>query len=389
MKVLLVTQDWPPVEGGMARYYADLAAGFDPAEILVSTVAPIGPGGPPPAAVPVARQPFPMSAAHRPLNLWRWRWGVARLVTRVRPDWILCGNLRPLGPMVASVAGAAGIPWHFVVHGNDLLRAHRRWSGWRRATWDRVTRRAAGWIANSQAVRALGLERCGLEHAGSDILPPEVDTGRFRPPAGDERRAARAEFGLPDGEPLLLFVGRLVERKGLDRLIDAMAIRALWPGGAPPLLAVAGFGDDSPWRRRCDDAGLSEQVRFLGAPADDVLPRLYRAADIAVVPSRTALDRDDIEGFGIVALEAQASGLPVVAGRSGGLPEAVADGMSGRIVDAADPAALGATLARLVVDGSERRRLGEAGRHRVMKEFGPGSMARRLRDILARSRAVS
>lgn len=389
MRILLVTQDWPPVEGGMARYYADLAAGFDPAEVNVSTVSPVGPGGPPPTGVPVERQPFPLSAAHRPLNLWRWRWSLSRQVGTYRPDRILCGNLRPLGPIVAGVAGAAGIPWHFIVHGNDLLRARRRWSGWRRATWDRTTARAAGWIANSRAVQSLGLDRCGLDETRSAVLPPEVDTDRFRPPAGDEQRFARAEFGLPPDGPLLLFVGRLVERKGLDRLIDALAMRALWPGGEPPHLAVAGFGDDAPWRHRSDDAGLADRVSFLGAPADDALPRLYRAADIVVVPSRTALDRDDIEGFGIVALEAQASGRPVVAGRSGGLPEAVADGVSGRIVDAADPAALGAAVARLVAEDHERRRLGEAGRRRVMEEFNRGSMARRLRDILARSRAVS
>lgn len=386
MRLLLVTQDFPPVEGGMARYYADLAAGLGPEEIEISTVAAVGPGGPAPAGLTVRRMPFPLATAHRPIHLWRWRRQLAREIDRDPPDLILCGNLRPLGPLVADAAAAARRPWRFIVHGNDLLRARRRWSGWRRLVWTRTTGRAEGWIANSGAVERLGVERCGLPAERAAVLRPEVDTRRFRPADPGEAEEARREFGLPAAGPLLLFVGRLVERKGLDRLIDALARRDLWPEGTPPHLAVAGFGDSDPWRARAAAAGLPDRVHFLGAPDDARLPRLYRASDLAVVPSRTELEKDDVEGFGIVALEAQASGLPVVAGRSGGLPEAVADGESGLIVDAADVTSLAAALNRLTRDPEERRRLGEVGRRRTVESFGPGSMARRLRGILKSDR---
>lgn len=374
MRLLLVTQDFPPGEGGMARYYGDLAAGFDAGEIRVSTVAAQGAAAPPAAHLRVERVDFPLERAHRPLELWRWERQVARLAADFRPTEIVCGNLRPLGPLCRRVAGRLGVPYDAVVHGNDLLATHRRWSGWRRGLWQRVLGDARRWVANSRAVQTLGVTECGLPPERGAIVRPEVDTRRFRPPAPAETAAARTAFGLPGG-PLALFVGRLVERKGLDRLIGALA---RVPVGA---LVVAGYGDVAPFRALAARLGVAARVHFVGAVDDARLPALYQAADLLAMPSRTILARGDLEGFGIVYLEAAASGRPALAGRSGGAPEAVLDGITGRVVDGDDETEVAAALGHLLGDAAERARLGGAARARIEREFGPGSMARRYRSL--------
>lgn len=379
MRLLLVTQDFPPGEGGMARYYGDLAAGFDAGEIRVSTVAAQGAAAGPAAHLQLARLDFPLDRAHRPLELWRWERQLARLAADFRPTAIVCGNLRPLGPLCRRVAGRLGVPYDVVVHGNDLLATHRRWSGWRRGLWQRVLGDARRWVANSRAVQALGVAECGLPPERGAIVPPEVDTRRFRPPTSAEAAAARAAFGLPEG-PLALFVGRLVERKGLDRLIGALA---RVPAGA---LAVAGYGDAAPYHALAVRHGVAGRVHFLGAVDDARLPALYQAADLVAMPSRTIAARGDLEGFGIVYLEAAASGRPALAGRSGGAPEAVLEGITGRVVDGDDEPGVAAALGRLLGDPAERARLGGAARARVEREFGPGSMARRYRSLPDESR---
>ena len=133
----------------------------------------------------------------------------------------------------------------------------------------------------------------------------------------DESQAAAPS--TLDGVPVVVqTTGRLVARKGLDVLLDALALL----GGGPPLpaLAVAGYGDDSSYRAQAAHRGLADRIHFLGAVPDPDLPRLYRAADLAAMPSRTRAGGTDVEGFGLVYLEAAASGLPVVAGRTGGAP---------------------------------------------------------------------
>lgn len=363
----------------MARYYGDLAAGFAPEEIRVCTVTDAGAAAPPAAQLTVARMDFPLARAHRPLELWRWERRVRGEAAAFRATAIVCGNLRPLGPLCRRVAARLDVPYDVVVHGNDLLATHRRWSGWRRGMWRSVMGDARRWVANSQAVRALGLDPCGLSAAHAAVVPPEVDTRRFHPPTPEEAAAARAAYGLPAG-PLALFVGRLVERKGLDRLIAAL------PRVPEGTLAVAGYGDATPYRAQAERAGVAARVRFLGAVDDTRLPALYQAADLVAMPSRTIAARGDLEGFGIVYLEAAASGRAALAGRSGGAPEAVQDGVTGRVVDGDDETAVATALTELLADPAGLARMGAAARARVEREFGPGSMARRYRDLTGDAR---
>jgi phosphatidylinositol alpha-1,6-mannosyltransferase len=160
---------------------------------------------------------------------------------------------------------------------------------------------------------------------------------------------------------VLLTIGRLVERKGVDLVIEAL----------PPLLAdhpdlaylVVGSGPrEAALRRRARELGLGDRVVFAGAVPDAELPRIYNLARVFVMPSRFIRRKATIEGFGLVYLEAGASGLPVIAGTAGGATDVVRDGENGLLVDPESPAAIGAAIRRLLEHPEEARRMGERGR---------------------------
>src|SRR3989441_1000523 len=169
-----------------------------------------------------------------------------------------------------------------------------------------------------------------------------------------------------DGGPWLLTVARLDFHKGIDTVIRALpAIRAAFPAVR---YAVAGIGNRrSALEGLVSELGLADAVRLLGFVPDDDLPALYNAVDLFVLASR----RYDllVEGFGIAIVEASASGLPVIASRSGGIPEAVREGETGFLVDPDDPAAVAATAIRLLGDEALRRRMGAAGRAAVETHY--------------------
>ncbi len=217
-------------------------------------------------------------------------------------------------------------------------------------------------VAISEGVRA-ALMASGVEPARIHVVPSGVEAQRFAvTPA--TRAAARAGFGLDDTAWVLLAVGALEARKGHDVLLDALARLP------DPRLVVLVAGDGSQrnaLQARAERHGLGARVRFLGR-VDDVAAVLA-AADVAVMPSRQ-------EGLGVAALEAMATGLPVIASRIGGLPEAVVDGETGCLVPPGDVAALAAAIAGLAADPERARRLGAAGQARVQAGFTMAAMAR-------------
>ncbi len=186
------------------------------------------------------------------------------------------------------------------------------------------------------------------------VIPCGVDTGLFRPLP---QEMARRLLGLPQGRPILLFVGRLEPLKGLDTLMQALAL-------LPPsvLLLVVGGEEDHESRRSLRDLahslGVEERVVFQPAVPHPTLPLWYNAADICIIPSL-------YETFGMVALEAMACGLPVVATRVGGLQETIVDGISGVLFWPPRADVLASRLAELLADEELRRRLGREARRRA------------------------
>jgi phosphatidylinositol alpha-1,6-mannosyltransferase len=189
-----------------------------------------------------------------------------------------------------------------------------------------------------------------------------VDTERFSPAV--DGGAIRRRLA-PGGELLLLSVGRLQRRKGHDLAIQAVAaIRDRYP----LRYVIAGDGDE---RRRLEDLarslGVLDVVTFAGAVPPDELPQYFAAADVFLLPNR--VDSGDVEGFGIVFLEASSTGTPVIGGNNGGVPEAVASGETGWLVSGVDVDELAQAIGGLAADAGLRARLGAAGRERVLRSF--------------------
>ena len=216
--------------------------------------------------------------------------------------------------------------------------------------------------------------RAALEH-----LPPGVDTERFAP---DEvaRAAMRARYGLGN-RPVVVCLSRLVPRKGQDMLIRALpAIRERVPGAA--LVIVGGGPYRSSLHRLAHSFGVSDDVVFTDGVPGEELPAHHAMADVFAMPCRTRGAGLDVEGLGIVYLEASASGVPVVAGRSGGAPETVMDGKTGLVVDGWDVGAIAASVSDLLADPDRAARMGAAGRRWVVDNWQWKTQAARLAELL-------
>jgi len=239
-------------------------------------------------------------------------------------------------------------------------------------------------VAATPLDRAQMVWNYGADSERIRVVPCGVDLRRFQP---SEQAAARARLGLPLNERLLVCVGRMEPLKGMDALIRALAL--LRSQGHPwsaelRVLLVGGDPEGRPdeWnaeQRRLDalrhELGVAEQVRFVGAQPQELLPAYFAAADLVAVPSH-------YESFGMVALEALASGAAVLASNAGGLALTIEDGRSGLLFPPDDHTALAAQVARLLDDPAFADEL-RAGARRRAAEYSWGSVARRITAIYA------
>lgn len=317
-------------------------------------------------------------------GLVRWSRRAGELARELNPDFIWCANLKPAGYPALWVHARHGTPYGILFYGTDLLKLqhHIRASLIRRQTARLVIGSAAALVAISRwtagrcegVLRELGLEpeRCPVH-----VVPPGTDPGRYHP--GLDTEAVRAHFGLEPGR-WLLTVARLVEHKGIDNVIRAVA--RLAPTYPDLRYAVGGEGEIRPsLEALARSLGVGNRVRFLGGVPDADLPALFNVATIYLGVSREMFDK--VEGFGIALVEASASGVPVVGGTAGGIPDAVRDGETGLLTDPEDPAAIAQAIARLLDDENLRARLGAAGRVAVETYYNWPRVTRDLRAIAA------
>ena len=377
---LLLAFNFPPLGGGIARWMGELALRYPPRSLIVSTGRHSGSDASDP------RFPHPIdhvgirATRLRTLNgLALWTARADTLVRRHRPGFVWCAELKPAGYPARWLRARYRLPYGVLVHGTELLllQAKMRRSRFKWWTARQLLGGASVVVANSRWTADLArsvLGALGRPALARDVrvVPLGTTPSHFHP--GIDPRPVRAKYGL-DGGPWLLTVSRLDTHKGIDTAIRALpAVRAAFP---TVRYAVAGVGSRRPeFERLVATLGLGDAVRFLGFVADDELPALYNAADLYVGASR----RYDLlaEGFGIALVEASACGLAVVAGDSGGVPDAVRDGETGLLVDPDDPAAVTAGITRLLGDPALRRRLGDAGRRAVETYYNWDRVARDL-----------
>lgn len=299
-------------------------------------------------------------------GLLRWSHRGVRLARSAHPEFVWCGNLKPAGYPARWIRKRVGTPYGILLYGTDLLllRDRIRHSALKR-TWARTLIGSASvLVAISRWTRdeALSLlADLGLNGSGIDVrlLPLGTDPEHFRPRI--DSSGVRARYGLAEGR-WLLTVARLAAHKGIDTGLRVLAVlREQYPDLR---YMVVGRGDRlSHLEGLARDLGVADRVRFLTDVPDSDLPGLYNTAEIYLGLSRPAGLM--VEGFGISLSEASASGIPVIAGSGGGIPDAVRDGETGLLVDAEGPEAAIAAARLLLADQELARRLGAGGRRAV------------------------
>src|SRR5690242_1304138 len=370
MTTMLLAQDFPPMGGGIARMHSELARRFPHGELIVSTPAdPDAQEADGPLDAVIDRLPISARRTKSLPGLLLWARRAASLAREHRIRYVHCGNIKPAGYPARWVFERCRIPYGIYFHGGDLLsEQHKiRQSRFKRRSARAILGGAAVLMANSAWTRDLAigvLGEVGLDGQGQRVrvVPLGTDPLRFHP--GIDPSPVRERFELPDGGTRwLLTVARLVAHKGVDMVIKALP--AVLEAAPDVRYAIAGSG---PERDRLEKlahkTGVAEQVRFLGEVGEAELPALYNLASVYVGASRRS-SLTGVEGFGISLVEASACGLPVVAGNSGGVPDAVRDGETGFLVPPEDPAALAEAITRLLADRDLARRIGAAGRRAV------------------------
>jgi phosphatidylinositol alpha-1,6-mannosyltransferase len=370
MKHLLVTNDFPPKIGGIQSLLWEWWRRLPAEQFAVLTSPYDG------AAEWDAQQPFRVERIRQPVLLPHP--AMARqtdeLAREIGAGLVVIDPALPLGLIGPSLE----LPYAVVLHGAEVTVPGRLPGS--KQLLGHVLRRAEHVIA------AGGYPAAEAEHAAgrplpTTVVPPGVDTERFRPLDDDERREARRRLGLPLDRRIVLSLSRMVPRKGFDTAIRAVAELARTMPEV--LLAISGSGRDRARLERLA-ATTGAPVQFLGRVGNDDLPALYGCADVFAMLCRTRWGGLEQEGFGIVFVEAAATGVPQVAGRSGGAHEAVADGVTGLVVDPPDDVASVADAIRhLLVDEHRRREMGRAARQRAVTEFSYDVLAERLGRALA------
>jgi phosphatidyl-myo-inositol dimannoside synthase len=381
-KVLLLTDSFLPHAGGSREYYNNIyrrltELGDSKVTVLTKKV----PGWKefdksyPSEFFHVKRFCRPLASLkyeELPKALWPLL-GASWHIFRERPAIIHAGDLYPPGLIAFALKRLLGLPYVIYCHGEEITQTDRY--RYQPRVRDGIYKYADAVIANSEFARAK-LIRIGVQQDRIHKITPGVDSERFRPmpPRKDLQRLYRIE-----GKTVLLTVARLFPRKGHRLVLQALAKIACQFPNVHYLIAGTG-PDEQQLRRLAHEAGLDEHITFTGFVGQEKLPDIYNLCDVMVMPNREE-DNGDVEGFGMVFLEANATGKPVIGGRSGGAVEAIAEGITGFLVNPNDAGELAVCLQRLLLDPSLRDGLGSAGLQRARSEFSWNLRAERLREI--------
>ncbi|WP_031071905.1 glycosyltransferase family 4 protein [Streptomyces sp. NRRL WC-3742] len=375
-RTLIVTNDFPPRPGGIQAFVHNMAV-RQPAGSIVVYASTWRDGSEVRAFD--AEQPFPVIRDRTKVMVPtpRVTRRAAEILRAERCDSVWFGAAAPLGLMAPTLRRAGA--------GRLLGMTHGHEAAWAQLPGSRQLLRRIG--AGTDVLTYLGeytrsriAAAVGPQAAARMVqLPPGVDETAFHPGSGGAE--VRRRLGLAD-RPVVVCVSRLVPRKGQDTLIEAMPqILADVPDAV--LLIVGGGPYRADLEKLADARGVRDSVRFTGSVPWEELPAHYGAGDVFAMPCRTRRGGLDVEGLGIVYLEASATGLPVVAGDSGGAPDAVLEGETGYVVPGGSAAASAERIVRLLKDEDLRRRMGEAGRRWVERSWRWDLLAGRLTSLLA------
>lgn len=369
-RTLLVTNDFPPRQGGIQSFVHQLALRQPAGSLVVYASDHAG------SREFDREQPFPV--VRHPSGLLVPTPSARRRVVATLREYgctaVWFGAAAPLGLLAPALRACGAERIVAITHGHEI--------GWAMLPGARQALRRIG--AGCDVVTYLGeytrsrLAGAVGSHPRLCRLTPGVDVETFRPDV--EGTAVRVRHGLA-GRPVIVCVSRLVPRKGQDTLIRALPqVRREVPDAA---LLLVGQGR---YRGQLHELavrhGVADAVVLTGGVPHQTLPEHYAAGDVFAMPCRTRRGGLDVEGLGIVFLEASASGLPVIAGDSGGAPDAVLDGRTGYVVDGRDIDAVAGRIVRLLRDPALRADLGAAGRRWVERDWRWDVVAGELTEML-------
>lgn len=372
-KTLIVTNDFPPRQGGIEAFVSALADRFPADEVVVYTSSEPG------DHVYDAGLTYPVirDKARTLLPTRRIRNSVIAAMTDHGCDRVLIGSSVPLGLLSPALREAGAQKIVAITHGHEV------W--WARLPGTRSLLRKVG-----EGVDVLTyISGWCRDEIGKALTPagrkkqlrlaPGVDSSRFFPGCGGDQ--ARFDLGIGADTPLVVCAARLIKRKGQDMLIKS------WPQvlrSVPDAqLVIVGRGPDlKRLNSLVSKFGLESSVTFTGAVAWNEIPPYFDAATVFAMPSRTRLFGLEPEGLGIVFLEAASCEKPVVVGRSGGAPDAVENGVTGVVVDPTNPSAIAEHLVTLLSDPARAQEMGRLGRERAQRDWQWDHIAKTCREYL-------
>ncbi|MGK0170809.1 MAG: phosphatidylinositol alpha-1,6-mannosyltransferase [Gammaproteobacteria bacterium] len=379
--VIVFSDVFPPAIGGSGEWLWQIYSRLPPERVtIVTSLHPLGRVFDERQAMKIVRTRFgfdswglTMQTVVRHLNHVRQ---LSRLTKARAAVELHVGKALPEGWTALILKKLYGLPFSCFVHGEEIcLATTSRELEWMTRS---VLHGARRLIANSESTRALLLERWGVASEKVSVLHPGVDTEAFVPAATDKSRSTqeqRAELGW-GGRRVILTVGRLQRRKGHDAVIEVLpSVVERYPD---VLYAIVGDGEE---RQRLEalvvERGLQQWVQFRGSVGEQELLRCYQHCEFFVLANRR--EGVDIEGFGIVLIEAQACGKAVIAGNTGGTQETLRDGLTGRVVSGTDRDELRAALLAMLSDAQALATMGARAREWVCGQFDVRVQARKAK----------
>jgi phosphatidyl-myo-inositol dimannoside synthase len=360
VKSLLISRTYfPPQVGGISHFMASVGAALGSQRVCCLTGVSCNGSLKDIAGVKIYRRPKAFAEGN--IQALSWSIAISQIMMQQRPQAVQLATASE-GYLGLWMRKWLKLPFVIYAHGNEVLAAMR--DDWQKPRL--ALQQANRVLANSRFTADL-VEKIGVHPKRIEILHPGCETSHFRPlePNIDLRKKL---FGARQKDRVLLTVGGLVARKGQDMVIRALPkVLQRIPN---VLYLIVGDGRDRARLEALTSAtGVQDRVIFAGQVPDSDLPDIYALSDVFVMPSRSRLEDCDVEGFGLVYLEANACGKPVIGGREGGVADAILEGETGFLADPCDSDHIAHLLLRLLSDDELSRRMGEKGRKRVVSDF--------------------
>lgn len=364
MKTLLFTLEYPPFKGGVANTYENIIKYWPEKE-----------------NINVLNNNDGELICNKML-FWKWIPAIFKLKKNIKAnniDHVLVGHILPLGTAAYLVSKFVNIKYSVFLHGMDLAYAMK--SPKKKWLAKKILNNSENIICFNNYVAGIA-EKLLKNKNKIKVVHPGIEQAA----AYDEELIAslKKKYNLY-GKTKLLSLGRLVKRKGQDKVLESLPV----VNGEIPNLSyvIAGTGPDEAYLKTANYKAGNKNVIFLGKISDEEKWAWLNLCDIFVMPSR---DIDgDFEGFGIVYLEANLSGKPVIAGRCGGVEDAVANGVNGiLIINPGDVNEIAGAIVRLAKDKNLRDNLGERGRERAIREFNWEEQAEKIYNVIANNKII-